>query len=76
MNWNKVAKLKLKPKNVVLFELRSMDKKIVAKGDLDFVVGRLLGVGGVLGSSHFILPCGWDVDKVFNDISACTIGGA
>jgi hypothetical protein len=53
-----------------------MDKKIVAKGDLDFVVGRLLGVGGVLGSSHFILPCGWDVDKVFNDISACTIGGA
>lgn len=75
MNWNKVAKVKLKPKRSVLFELRDMDKKIVCKGDFEFVVGRMLELGGVIGRTHFILPSGWDVSKVYSDIKACSIGG-
>ena len=47
----------------------------MCKGDFEFVVSRLLELGGVIGSTHFILPSGWDVSKVYSDIKACSIGG-
>lgn len=43
-----------------LWELRSYsDNRLVCKGDLAFIVGRLTGIdGGQLGLTHFIVPAG------------------
>jgi hypothetical protein len=43
-----------------LWELRAFkEHRLVAKGDIKFIIRRMLGIeGGIYGSTHFIIPSG------------------
>ena len=67
---NKAAKSKMasNPKRIWV-ELRDINGRLHAKGDINYVRARLSDLNGVLGTTHFFMPASWSVETILAAIT-------